>query len=121
MTVVSTVSIWTSRFSPLTYARDVKVFPHDTHTLLGAFSIAAVNDAGLLYRSPDLGATWTRFDHDVSIDSTLMIIAATPSRPSTCTVRPAGVRCSELEDGGRSWYACPLPAGVEGIYALSCV
>ena len=31
------------RFSPLTYARDVKVFPHDTQTLLGALSIAAVS------------------------------------------------------------------------------
>jgi hypothetical protein len=47
------------RFSPLTYTRDVKVFPHDAHTLLGAFSVAAVSDAGSLYRSPDLGATWT--------------------------------------------------------------
>mgnify|MGYP003297651218 CR=1 FL=1 len=61
------------RFSPLTYARDVKVFPHDAHTLLGAFSIAAVSDAGSLYRSPDLGATWMRFDHDVSIDSTNVV------------------------------------------------
>jgi len=107
------------RFSPLTYARDVKVFPHDAHTLLGAFSIAAVSDAGSLYRSPDLGATWMRFDHDVSIDSTLMIIAASAQSPARvyCAARRGQV--FGTEDGGRSWQTYPLPA--EGVYALSCV
>jgi photosystem II stability/assembly factor-like uncharacterized protein len=107
------------RFSPLTYARDVKVFPHDAHTLLGAFSIAAVSDAGSLYRSPDLGATWMRFDHDVSIDSTLMIIAASAQSPERvyCAARRGQV--FGTEDGGRSWQTYPLPA--EGVYALSCV
>src|SRR5262249_31090003 len=69
------------RFSPLTYARDVKVSPHDPKTMYAALSIAAVSDAGSLYRSRDLGESWTRFDHDVSIDSTLMIIAESPSNP----------------------------------------
>jgi photosystem II stability/assembly factor-like uncharacterized protein len=107
------------RFSPLTYARDVKVFPHDAKTLLGAFSIAAVSDAGSLYRSPDLGATWMRFDHDVSIDSTLMIIAASAQSPARvyCAARRGQV--FGTEDGGRSWQTYPLPA--EGVYALSCV
>jgi photosystem II stability/assembly factor-like uncharacterized protein len=107
------------RFSPLTYARDVKVFPHDAYTLLGAFSIAAVSDAGSLYRSPDLGTTWRRFDHDVSIDSTLMIIAASAQSPVRvyCAARRGQV--FGTEDGGRSWQTYPLPA--EGVYALSCV
>jgi photosystem II stability/assembly factor-like uncharacterized protein len=107
------------RFSPLTYARDVKVFPHDAHTLFGAFSIAAVSDAGSLYRSPDLGATWTRFDHDVSINSTLMIIAASVQTPNRvyCAARRGQV--FGTEDGGRSWQTYPLPA--EGVYALSCM
>jgi photosystem II stability/assembly factor-like uncharacterized protein len=107
------------RFSPLTYARDVKVFPHDTQTLLGAFSIAAVSDAGSLYRSADLGATWTRFDHDVSINSTLMIIAASAQTPERvyCAARRGQV--FGTEDGGKSWQTYPLPA--EGVYALACV
>jgi photosystem II stability/assembly factor-like uncharacterized protein len=107
------------RFSPLTYARDVKVFPHDTQTLLGAFSIAAVSDAGSLYRSPDLGATWRRFDHDVSINSTLMIIAASTQTPERvyCAARRGQV--FGTEDGGKSWQTYPLPA--EGVYALACV
>jgi photosystem II stability/assembly factor-like uncharacterized protein len=107
------------RFSPLTYARDVKVFPHDTQTLLGAFSIAAVSDAGSLYRSADLGATWRRFDHDVSINSTLMIIAASAQTPERvyCAARRGQV--FGTEDGGKSWQTYPLPA--EGVYALACV
>jgi photosystem II stability/assembly factor-like uncharacterized protein len=109
------------RFSELTYARDVKVFPHDHHTLLGAFSIAAVSDAGSLYRSPDLGETWSRFDHGVSIDSTLMIIAASAASADRvyCAARRGQV--FGTEDGGASWQPHPLPSGVEGIYALACV
>jgi photosystem II stability/assembly factor-like uncharacterized protein len=109
------------RFSELTYARDVKVFPHDEQTLLGAFSIAAVSDAGSLYRSTDLGETWARFDHGVSIESTLMIIAASAASSDRvyCAARRGQV--FGTEDGGASWQAHPLPSGVEGIYALACV
>lgn len=107
------------RFSPLTYARDVKVFPHDAKTLFGAFSIAAVSDAGSLYRSADLGATWTRFDHDVNIDSTLMIIAASAQTPDRVYCASRRGKVFGTEDGGRSWQTYPLPA--EGVYALSCM
>ena len=70
---------------------------------------------------PYAGATWTRFDHGVRIDSTLMIIAASAQSPERvyCATRRGQV--FGTEDGGRSWHACPLPAGVEGVYALSCV
>ncbi len=109
------------RFSELTYARDVKVFPHNARTLLGAFSIAAVSDAGSLYRSTDLGETWTRFDQGVSIESTLMIIAASTASADRvyCAARRGQV--FGTEDGGASWQALPLPSGVEGVYALACV
>jgi hypothetical protein len=46
--------------------------------MFAAFSVAAVSDKGSLYRSDDLGQSWTRFDHGVSMDSTLMTIATTP-------------------------------------------
>jgi photosystem II stability/assembly factor-like uncharacterized protein len=109
------------RFSELTYARDVKVFPHDARTLLGAFSIAAVSDAGSLYRSPDLGESWTRFDHGVRIESTLMIIAASALSADRvyCAARRGQV--FGTTDGGTNWQTYPLPSGVEGVYALACV
>lgn len=107
------------RFSPLTYARDVKVSPHDPKTMYAALSIAAVSDAGSLYRSKDLGASWQRFDHDVSIDSTLMIIAPSESNPDRvwCAARKGQV--FGTEDGGKTWQQHRLPGGVEGVYALA--
>ncbi len=108
------------RFSDLTYARDLKVFPHDPHTFLAALSDSAGGNAGSLYRSPDLGETWSRFDHDVSIDSTLMTLAASARTPERiyCAARRGQV--FGTEDGGVSWQAFPLPDGVEGVYAIAC-
>ncbi len=109
------------RFSDLTYARDLKVFPHDPNTFLAAFSDAAGGVAGSLYRSTDLGETWTRFDHDVSIESTLMTLAASAATPDRvyCAARRGQV--FGTEDGGETWRAFPLPKGVEGVYAIGCV
>src|SRR5262249_31370390 len=54
------------RFSPLTYARDVQVSPHDARTLYACLSPAARSEDGSLYRSRDLGATWQRLDRGVT-------------------------------------------------------
>lgn len=108
------------RFSELTYARDVKVCPHDSQTLLGAFSIAAVSDAGSLYRSSDLGESWTRFDHGVNIESTLMIISASPTSSDRVYCGARRGQVFGTEDGGMSWHTRPLPDDVQGIYALAC-
>lgn len=107
------------RFSPLTYARDIKVSPHDPRTMYAALSVAAQSDAGSLYRSHDLGQSWQRFDHDVSIDSTLMIIAPSAANPDRvwCAARRGQV--FGTEDGGKSWQQHSLPDGVEGVYALA--
>jgi photosystem II stability/assembly factor-like uncharacterized protein len=108
------------RFSELTYARDVQVSPNDPKTLYAALSAAAVSDAGSLYRSQDLGQTWSRFDHGVAIVSTLMIIATSRLKADRvyCAARRGQV--FGTEDGGNSWREFPLPAGVEGVYALAC-
>ncbi len=108
------------RYSELTYARDVQASPHDPDTLYAALSVAAAGDAGSLYRSRDFGETWSRFDHGVSIDSTLMIIAQ--SRASADRLYCATRRGQVLgtEDGGATWRQYQLPEGVEGVYALAC-
>lgn len=108
------------RFSELTYARDLQVLPKDPDTLLGAFSLSAASGPGSLYRSRDLGETWTRYDHDVSIDSTLMAVAASANdaRRVYCAARRGQV--FGTEDDGANWREYPLPAGVEGIYAVAC-
>jgi photosystem II stability/assembly factor-like uncharacterized protein len=107
------------RFSPLTYARDVKVSRHDPRTMYVALSVAAVSDEGSLYRSRDLGESWQRFDHGVEMKSTLMIIAESGRDPNRvyCATRKGQV--FGTEDGGNSWREHPLPGGVEGVYALA--
>jgi photosystem II stability/assembly factor-like uncharacterized protein len=109
------------RFSPLTYARDVKVSSHDGERMYAALSVAAASDEGSLYRSDDFGETWARFDKGVSINSTLMIIAegVTSSDRVYCAARRGQVLGTE--DGGASWVEHPLPEGVEGVYSLACI
>lgn len=107
------------RFSPLTYARDVRVSPHDPKTMYAALSVAAISDEGSLYRSQDLGASWRRFDHDVAMKSTLMIIApsAASAKRLWCATRKGQV--FGTEDGGATWREHPLPEGGNGVYALA--
>jgi len=107
------------RFSPLTYARDVKVSRHDPRTMYAALSLAAASDQGSLYRSRDLGETWQRFDRDVAMRSTLMIIAESAATPDRvyCATRKGQV--FGTEDGGKRWREYQLPDGAEGVYALA--
>ena len=116
---VSWQELGIGRYSPLTYARDVIVSPHDPNTMLAALSVAAISDAGSLYQSRDLGLSWQRFDQDVSIDSTLMVVAPSGSRAERvyCAARRGQV--FGTEDGGKSWTETRLPDGAQGVYALA--
>ena len=109
-----------SRFSPLTYARDVIVSGHQTDRMYAALSVAATSDEGSLYRSDDFGATWSRFDQGVSINSTLMVVAESVTTPDRvyCAARRGQV--FGTEDGGKNWQTYQLPDNVQGIYALAC-
>ena len=66
------------RFSPLTYGRDIRVSPQDPRVLYACLSPAARSEDGSLYRSADLGETWSRFDHGVKAESTMMAVALHP-------------------------------------------
>ena len=107
------------RFSPLTYARDVQISPHDPNTIFAALSVAAVSDAGSLYRSDDHGETWKQFDHGVSIGSTVDDGLAQPLRSETALLRGPARPVFGTEDGGASWKAYQLPDGAQGIYSLA--
>ncbi|MGE4219887.1 MAG: WD40/YVTN/BNR-like repeat-containing protein, partial [Alphaproteobacteria bacterium] len=115
----SWAEIGIGRFSPLTYTRDVQVSPHDPETMYAALSIASISDAGSLYRSRDYGRSWQRFDHGVSIDSTLMTIAQSPTSPQRVWCGARRGQVFGTEDGGQTWSTHPLPR-VEGIYAIGC-
>ncbi len=108
------------RFSPLTYARDVRVSPHDPRVLYACLSPAARSEDGSLYRSPDVGETWTRVDRGVKAESTMMAVALHPRDPSqVCCVSRTG-QVFVTADDGRSWSEQRLPDGVQDVYAIAC-
>jgi photosystem II stability/assembly factor-like uncharacterized protein len=107
------------RFSPLTYARDIKVSRHDPRLMYAALSVAAVSDEGSLYVSRDLGESWQRLDHGVAMKSTLMIIAESPVTPDRVWCATRRGQLFGTTDSGKSWREYQLPDGVEGVYALA--
>jgi photosystem II stability/assembly factor-like uncharacterized protein len=108
------------RFSPLTYGRDIRVSPHDARTLYTCLSPAARSEDGSMYRSRDLGETWSRFDRGVKAESTMMALALHPRDPERayCVSRTGQV--FGTGDGGHTWREDRLPAGVADVYALAC-
>ena len=108
------------RFSPLTYSRDILVSPHDPRDLYACLSPAARSVDGSLYRSRDVGETWTRFDHGVKAGSTMMAVALHRRDPDQvyCVSRHGQV--FGTLDGGRTWSEQHLPDGVQDVYAIAC-
>jgi photosystem II stability/assembly factor-like uncharacterized protein len=107
------------RFSPLTYARDIRVSPHDAHTLYACLSPASRSQDGSLYRSHDLGGTWQRVDHGVKARATMMALALDPGDANRmhCVSRCGQV--FSTGDRGKSWRESLLPSGVEDVYAIA--
>jgi photosystem II stability/assembly factor-like uncharacterized protein len=108
------------RFSPLTYARDVQVSPHDARTLYACLSPAARSEDGSLYRSRDLGATWQRVDRGVTPRSTMMSLALHGKDPDQVYCATRGGQVFGTQDGGASWREYPLPEGAQDVYAVAC-
>jgi photosystem II stability/assembly factor-like uncharacterized protein len=108
------------RFSPLTYARDIRVSPQDPRTLYACLSPAARSQDGSLYRSQDLGETWSRFDHGVKPESTMMAVAPHPRDPDQVYGVSRSGQVFGTHDGGRTWREDRLPAGVNDVYAIAC-
>jgi len=108
------------RFSPLTYGRDIRISPQDPRVLYACLSPAARSEDGSLYRSADLGETWTRFDHGVKANSTMMAVALHPRDADQvyCVSRTGQV--FGTQDGGRTWREDPLLPEVKDVYAIAC-
>ena len=108
------------RFSPLTYARDVRVSPHDASTLYACLSPAARSHDGSLYRSDDLGETWQRVDHDIKAEATMMALALSPNDANEVHCASRNGQVFDTLDGGATWSEHRLPEGVRDVYALAC-
>lgn len=107
------------RFSPLTYARDVRVCPQDPRVLYACLSPAARSRDGSIYRSDDLGETWARFDHGVKAENTMMALALHQQDPDQVHCVSRSGQVFSTSDGGKTWAESRLPAGVEDVYALA--
>jgi photosystem II stability/assembly factor-like uncharacterized protein len=88
--------------------------------LYACLSPAARSEDGSLYRSTDLGETWSRFDRGVKAESTMMAVALHPRDADRvyCASRTGQVFATE--DAGRSWREERLPGGVSDVYAIAC-
>jgi len=117
-------STWRSmdigRFSPLTYGRDILVSPSDPRHLYACLSPAARSTDGSLYRSEDLGQTWSRFDHGVKAGSTMMAVALHRRDPHQVYCVSRSGQVFGTQDGGRTWAEHRLPDGVQDVYAVAC-
>ena len=109
-----------SRFSPLTYGRDIRVSPHDPKVLYACLSPAARSADGSIYRSDDVGQTWKRFDHGIKAEATMMGVAVHPKDPNQVYGVSRFGQVFGTQDGGKSWNETRLPEGVRDVYAVAC-
>lgn len=107
------------RFSPLTYARDIRVAPQDPNTFYACLSPAARSEDGSVYRSRDLGATWERFDRGVKAESTMMGVALHAGDPDVVFATSRTGQVFGTTDGGATWTESRLPADCKDVYAIA--
>ena len=80
---------------------------------------ASRGNAGRLYRSDDVGSTWTQIDRGVEVRSTMMGVALDPSDRGRidCVTRKG--QTFSTTDGGQSWREVPLPEGAGAAVAVA--
>ncbi|MGH7094478.1 MAG: WD40/YVTN/BNR-like repeat-containing protein [Stellaceae bacterium] len=108
------------RFSPLTYGRDIRTSPHDPKVMYAALSPAARSTDGSIYKSEDVGKTWTRFDHGVKADATMMGVTIHPRDANQVYGVSRVGQVFGTQDGGKTWHESRLPEGVRDAYCIAC-
>jgi photosystem II stability/assembly factor-like uncharacterized protein len=104
---------------PLTYFRSLVVTPDNADVLYATAGVAPFGDEGALYRSVDMGVTWSRFQGDMALLSTLWTVTMNPLQTRHLF---AGTLCGQLVgtfDGGRTWQE--YATGFEDLRVLLCV
>ena len=105
--------------SPIFYGRDIRVSPHDPKTLFATLSTSAVGETGQVWRSPDLGESWARFDPPTEARSTMMAAVPSPSDPAVVYAAARKGQVFGTTDGGATWAETPLPDRCKAVMALA--
>ena len=108
------------RFSPLTYARDIRPAPQDPRRLYACLSLHATGNTGSLAQSDDLGESWQRIDHGVPIRATFMQLALHARDPEQIYGAARNGQIVGTVDGGKSWQEHRLPDGCADVYGIAC-
>ena len=108
------------KYSPYAYGRDIKVSPHDPRTLYACVSVASHGETGAVYKTTDLGETWSRFDHSVKPHGTMMAVSIHPKDPNKVFAATRAGQVFGTNDAGKTWSTYLLPEGCEGLYSLAC-
>src|SRR5439155_398440 len=114
---------WASaRLEPLnpngqTYCRDIRETPGDSKTIWVAAGATFQSEVGVLFRSKDGGASWSRVDMGVKPKTTMFTLAFDTRQPRRMFCATSGGEVFASEDGGRSWGARPLPEGARSRHA----
>ncbi len=105
--------------TPIFYGRDVRVSPHDPNMLYATMSTAANGATGTVWRSPDLGRNWARFDTSTKAESTMMAVVPSPRDRAVVYAAARKGQVFGTLDEGASWQEVPLPKGCTGVMALA--
>lgn len=105
--------------SEIFYGRDVRVSPHDPNMIYATLSTAANGATGTVWRSPDLGRSWSRFDRPTRAESTMMAVVPSPRDRSVVYAAARKGQVFGTLDEGATWQEVPLPKGCTGVMALA--
>jgi photosystem II stability/assembly factor-like uncharacterized protein len=108
------------KFSPLTYGRDIRTSPLDAKIMYAALSPAARSTDGSVYRSDDVGKSWTRFDRGIKAEATMMGVIPHPKDANQVYAISRAGQVFGTQDGGKSWSESRLPEGTRDSYCIAC-
>ena len=94
--------------------------PGDPKTIWVAAGANFQSDVGVLFRSKDGGASWSRVDMGVKPQTTMFGMAFDARQPKRMFCATTGGEVFASEDSGQSWTERPLPAGATQVYAMAC-
>jgi photosystem II stability/assembly factor-like uncharacterized protein len=98
------------RYAPFRYTRDLRVSADDPSTLYACFSIASRSETGAMYRSTDVGQSWSRVDGGNTVSSTIMGFGVHASDGRGLAAVTRHFQVFYTLDGCRSWTEARLPA-----------